>query len=124
MTIPIFNSIYQNHEKNIQSQSLNINLLNNLNIEQVDMKRFPLVKIINDLPESDSLFETIIVSANDRLVQKFLNREISFLDISKMLIKLINLKEFQKYKKISTTKITDITKLSKLVSLKVDTLCI
>ena len=124
MTIPIFNSIYHNNEKNIQSQSLNIKLLNNLNIEEVDKKRFPLIKIIKDLPENDSLFETVIVSANDKLVQKFLNKEISFLDISKKLMKLINLKEFKKYKKISTLKIVDIKKLSKLVSLKVDTLCV
>ncbi len=124
MTIPIFNSIYLNYEKEIKSKSLNIEILNNLNLEIVDKKRFPLVKIINNLVDKDSLFETVIVCANDRLVHRFLNHEISFVNISKLLLKVIHLKEFAKYKKITPKKIVDIQRLSKLVSLKVDGLSI
>ena len=124
MTIPIFNSIYPNHEKTIISKTLNIKILNNLNLKIVDKKRFPSVKIINELVDKDSLFETVIVCANDRLVEKFLNHEITFTNISKILLKVIHLKEFTKYKKITPQKIIDIQKLSKLVSLKVDGLSI
>ncbi len=124
MTIPIFNSIYPNHEKEIKSKSLDIKILNNLNLKIVDKKRYPLVKLIDDLGDKDSLFETVIVCANDRLVHKFLNYEISYINISKILLKVIYLKEFAKYKKITPKKIIDIQRLSKLVSLKVDNLSI
>ena len=52
------------------------------------------------LPKKDSLFETIIVSANDNLVKMFLNNEIHFLDISKTLLRILKNKEFLRFKQI------------------------
>jgi len=124
MTVPIFNSLYTNNEKKIKSKSLNIKILNNLGLTSVNDKRFPVVNIIKKLPGNDSLFETVIVTANDVLVHKFLSRKIKFLDISRMLLKILDLREFTKYKKIKPKKIKDIQQLSKLVSLKIDTLSI
>ena len=71
------------------------------------------------MPNNYSLFETVIVSANDALVNLFLNNKIKFTDISKKFIKLIELKEFNKYKKIRPKKIQDITNLDKLVRFKI-----
>ena len=71
-----------------------------------------------------SLFETIIVAANDSLVGMFLNKKIGFLDISKTLLKILKRKEFVKYKKIVPTKVSDIIKLSEYVSLKVQSLSV
>jgi 1-deoxy-D-xylulose-5-phosphate reductoisomerase len=82
MTIPIFNSIYNNNEKNIKSKKINIDVLNNLDLKKVDNIKFPVIKIIKKLLEKDSLFETVIVSANDKLVNLFLNNKIKFSDIS------------------------------------------
>jgi len=124
MTVPIFNSLYTRYEKEIKSKPLNIKILNNLNLTYVDKKKFPVVRIINTLGESDSLFETVIVSANDSLVHKFLLGKIKFTDISKILLKILNLKEFLKYKKIYPKRIADIQQLSKLVSFKIDTLSV
>ena len=90
MTIPIFNSLYQNNEKKIKSKKIDISSLNNLNFESVDTKKFPIIKLIDTLPEHESLFETIIVSANDCLVKNFLNNKLSFLDIYKILSKMID----------------------------------
>ena len=118
MTIPIFNSIYPNFIKKIKSNNLDINILNNLNLESVDKKRFPVIKIIKLLKEKDSLFETVIVSANDKLVSRFLKNEIKFTDISRMLIKIINLKEFKKLRGITPVNTIQITKLANYVSLK------
>ena len=82
MSIPIFNSIYSDCENKIKSNLLDLKKLNNLNLKSVDNNRFPAVKIIKKLTERDSLFETVIVSANDKLVRMFLKHEIRFIDIS------------------------------------------
>ena len=124
MTIPIFNSIYPAHIKSIKSNPLNIDLLNNLNLENVDKKRFPVIKIINKLVNKDSLFETVIVSANDALVFNFIKNKIKFNDISKILLKIVNLKEFTKLKKVTPKNVEEVSKLANYVSLKVNTMCI
>ena len=122
MIIPIFNSLYPNNKKKIKTNKFNLSIMNNLNFNELDKKRFPIVKVLNLLPKKDSLFETVIVSANDLLVKKFLNNEIKFLDISKLLLKIINNKEFLKFKKITPKNIDQITHLSHYVSLKVKAL--
>ena len=124
MKIPIFNSFYSNFEKKIETNELDLNILNNLNLKKVDLTKFPVVKILLDLPEMNSLFETIIVSANDKLVELFLDKKIKFTEISKLLLKIIKLSEFKKYKTIKPKNIDQILKLSEYVSLKVNTLVI
>jgi 1-deoxy-D-xylulose-5-phosphate reductoisomerase len=124
MTIPIFNSLYPNFKKKIKSKKLNFSILNNLDFKLVDEKKFPVVKILRSLPKDHSLFETIIVTANDNLVKMFLDKKIKFLDISKFLLKIINNNEFKKYKRIKPTNITQIRLLSNYVSLKVNSLSI
>ena len=124
MTIPIFNSLYPNHEKKIKSKSLDISAINNLNFQIIDKKKFPVVKILDILPKSESLFETIIVTANDILVKMFLDDKIRFLDISKFLLKIVDTKEFHKYKRIKPKNIDQIKKISDYVSLKINSLSI
>ena len=122
MTIPIFNSLYENNEKKITTKKLNFSVINHLNFKKVDLKKFPVVKILDKLSTNHSLFETVIVSANDTLVNMFLKRKIHFLDISKYLLKIIEKPEFNKFKRISPKNIKDITKLSKYVSFKTSSL--
>ena len=122
MTIPIFNSIYPNFQKKIQSKKLDILKMNNLNFKKVDPKKFPVVKILKTLPKQSSLYETIIVAANDKLVDMFLNRKIKFLDISRILLKVINIDEFKKYKRIKPKNIAQIEQLNNYVSLKINSL--
>jgi 1-deoxy-D-xylulose-5-phosphate reductoisomerase len=120
MIIPIFNSLYNNEKKKIQSKKLNLKILNNLNLESVDKKRFPLTKIISKLSVKDSLYETIIVSANDKLVNLFLDNKIKFPDIAKILLNILNSKEFLKYKHQKAKNIDEIQKLNTYVSLKIE----
>ena len=124
MRIPIFNSLYSNFEKKISSNKINFNILNNLNFKKVDKNKFSVVKLINNLPEHESLYETILVSANDRLVKHFLEKKIDYIDISKILLKIIKRKEFQKYKRIAPSNIDEIRSLNQYVSLKIDNLCV
>ena len=122
MTIPIFNSIYDNSGKKISSKKINIEILNNLNLKKVDNIKFPVVKIIKKLFEQDSLFETILVSANDKLVNLFLSNKIKFTDISIILLKICSLTEFNKFKLIAPKNIDEINDLADYVSLKIDSL--
>ena len=125
MIIPIFNSLYENKKSRIKiSNKLNINLMNNLNLQKVPIKKFPINKIINHLPKTDSLFETVLVSANDTLVELFLLNKISYNDIHHYLNKILSLKEFSKYKNKQPNNIREILLLNEYVRLKTLTLSV
>ena len=98
--------------------------MNNLNLKKVDTKKFPLVKILNNLPNSSSLFETILITINDKLVYKFLANKISFNKLVRSIGKFSKFKEFQKFKKIKPKNVSDIYRLRDYVSLKIDTFSI
>jgi 1-deoxy-D-xylulose-5-phosphate reductoisomerase len=57
-------------------------------------------------------------------VNKFLNNEIKFIDISKKLIKIVKTKEFSKYKYIRPKNVGEIIKLQKYVISKTNLMCI
>ena len=124
MTIPIFNSIYLNSDKKIKSKKINLKILNNLDLKEVDKIRFPVVKILKNMSNKDSLFETIIVSANDKLVNLFLSGKIRFTDISNILLKICNMIEFKRFKLKKPKNIDEINNLSNYVSLKIDTMSV
>jgi len=124
MKIPIFNSIYFNSNKKLKSKNIDIEALNNLNLKKIDYIRFPITKILNNLSNEDSLFETIIVSANDKLVKLFLNNKIKFTDISNKLLKICSITEFNKFKSIKPKNIEEINNLSDYVSLKIDSMSV
>tara|TARA_B110000238_G_scaffold143007_1_gene154348 strand:+ start:69 stop:1235 length:1167 start_codon:yes stop_codon:yes gene_type:complete len=124
MTIPIFNSIYFNTDKKLKSKDIDIEALNNLDLKTIDNIRFPAIKILNNMSEKDSLFETVIVSANDMLVSLFLSGKISFTDISQILLKTCNLSEFNKFKSKKPKNINEINDLADYVSLKIGSLSV
>ena len=99
MKIPIFNTLYSNEFKKIISNKIDIIKLNILNFQKVNLKRYPMASLLSLLPIKNSLYETVIVAANDMLVECFLKNKIKFTDIQKYLFKLIMQKEFLKYKK-------------------------
>ena len=80
------------------------------------------MKIIKKMHEKDTLFETVIVSANDKLVNLFLNNKIKFIDISNILLKICSLSEFSRFKLIQPKNIDEINNLADYVSLKIDSM--
>jgi len=122
MKIPIFNSLYDNQHKNIQSDQLNLKKLNSLNLKQVDTNKFPSIKIIKRLQNKESLLETIIVLANDELVNLFLLKKINFTDIDNILQRLINMNEITNLSKKKPMNIRSIISLKKLLRNKINKL--
>ena len=118
MTIPIFNSIFDYPSNSIKTKKLNLNVLNNLNFKEVNKKRFPVVKIVKNLNNKNSLYETVLVSSNDELVDLFLKNKIKYNDIVKNLFKIINLKKFKKLKLKKPKNVNQIHKLNHYVRLK------
>ena len=124
MKIPIFNSIYLNNQNKYSSKKININLLNNLNLSKVKSSKYPLIKILKLVPSKDTLFETLLVSINDHLVNLFLQNKISFDDITAKLNQLINDKIFLKYRQKKVNNLAQIEKLNEFVRLKTKTLSV
>ena len=121
MRIPIFNSLYSS-ENTIKSNEINFDILNKLDLQKIDSKRFPIIKVINKLPERSSLFETILVLINDKLVDLFLNNKIKFTDISKKMNIILRLKEFKKFKMLKLKKINDVMNLNAVINKKINKL--
>ena len=122
MTIPIFNSLNDNRE--IKTKKIDYNILNNLKLSKVDIKRYPSTKILRNIKNEPSLYETAIVSANDELVDLFYNKKIKFTEISSHLLKILNLKEILSYKRKFAKNYKEIKKFSEYVRLKTLNLCI
>ena len=122
MKIPIYNSIYYQKNKSLKNNPLDLNILNNLNLKKVEENKFPLVKLLNKLPKNSSLFETILITINDYLVYKFLEKKIDFQNLVKLIHKISNFKEFQKFKKIKPKNLKEIYNLRDYVHLKLETL--
>jgi len=118
MKIPIYNSLYSS-SKTINSKKIDLKILNNLDFKNIDYKRFPLTKILNNLPEKSSLFETILVSINDKLVELFLDNRIKYTDISKKMHNMLRLNSFKKYKIRKVMNIKEIISLNNLIKNRV-----
>ncbi len=119
MEIPIYNTLFFNKKKKyIKSGRLDLFKLNNLNLSEVSIKRFPMINLLKVLPHKTSLYETVIVSANDALVNLYLNKKIKFTQIQKELFKIIKKQEFLKYKKIYPNNVKHIIDLNNYVHLK------
>ena len=115
MKIPIFNSLNFPLIKKYNDKEVDIDKLNKLDLSNIDLKRFPSLKIIKNLPNRFSLFETVLVAANDELVNLFLKKQIKFTDISKILLKILKASKFSKYKRLKPKKIDDIIQLNRYV---------
>ena len=124
MKIPIFNYVCRDLKRKLNTNKIDLNILNNLELKKPINKQFPLLKMLNKVPENISLFETILISANDEIVENFLNGNIKFNQIHKILFKIVNLKEFKKFKYKKPKNLEQIIKLNKYVRLKTLNQCI
>jgi len=118
MKIPISNSLFENKKSIKFSKVIDIDKMNNLNFQTIDRNKFPVLNLLRKIPHTFSLFETVLVSINDLVVNKYLNKEINFTDIYKLILKLVNLKQFKKFKKIQPKNIDQVIDLNQMISLK------
>ncbi len=124
MSIPIFNSIYNNKLNYFNYNNLNLKIINNLKLSKVNKVKFPSVNFLRIIPDKNSLYETVLVSANDALVECFLKRLINFVDINNKLKKILNLREFKQLKKERPASLKQIMSIDRKVRLKTLSLCI
>jgi len=111
MIIPISSALNISYFPNKQKKQLYLKKLNNMNFAKPDYNRFPILSIINKIPKNDSYFETILISLNDSLVDKYLKGEINYISIQKNLLNLIESTYFKKYYKLKPKNIYDIKKM-------------
>jgi len=124
MLIPIFNSIYLDTSKKLPTRQIDLPILNNLKFDNVKKKDFPLIKILNLLPNNETLFETALVTINDYFVHKFLEKKINYHSMIKFIIKSVKSKSILNLRKKKVRKIDDIIKIKKLLSFKLGKICI
>ena len=125
MEIPIFNSLYfDNSIKEFKSKEIDFDKINNLNFIQASNSKFPSINFLKKIPKNISLFETVLVSANDTLVELFLNKLITYPEILRILNIITSQKEFTKLKLIKPSSLDQISKLSKYVALKTKALSV
>ena len=76
------------------------------------------------IPKKDTLFETILVTANDELVNLFLENKILYEDIYLKLKQIIKSKIFLKYRQKNVKNLRQIEKLNEFVRLKTRSLSV
>jgi|TARA_B100000929_G_scaffold290421_1_gene283907 1-deoxy-D-xylulose-5-phosphate reductoisomerase len=112
MDIPIFNSIYDFPSKNFyKTKDLNIDKINKLSLSKPNIRKFKTLNLLKLIPSKDSLFETVVITVNDELVNMFLSGKIDFRKLLFYLIKIINFKLFKKYCNIRPKSIKQIYKV-------------
>jgi 1-deoxy-D-xylulose-5-phosphate reductoisomerase len=119
MKIPIFNSIVNNNFV-FRSNNLNFKILNNLNFQKIDKKQFPLIRILDNMPKFNSLFETSLVIINDFFVNLFLEKKITYQSMIKHIEKFIFSIDISKNKRIYVKNINQIISFHKYLSLKLN----
>ena len=119
MDIPIRNTIYTDEDDNLKRYSLNFKKLNKACFLKVNFNKFPSVKIVDMMPKKISLFETVLVTANDEFVKLFLDKRIKYREIIEKTLKTINKSEYKVLKKILPRNISDVINTSEIVRSKI-----
>ena len=124
MKIPIFNTLYGDTDKILNTKKINLQKLNNLCLQKPNLKKFPCLKLQKKIPSKISLFETVLVSANDEIVKYYLDGIIDYNQIFPKLLKILNFKKFNYLKNKSPRNLRSINELNKYVRLKTREVCI
>ena len=124
MTIPISNILYGRNNNISNIKKIDTKTLSNISFANVDPKRFPSIKLIKKCLTSGSQTPTIINASNEVLVSLFLNEKISFLDIVKILNKILRDKDFKKYARRKVETIKDIQITDNWARLKTKAMCV
>lgn len=124
MKIPISNTLYRKKNNILNIKKIDAHILNNLNFQEVDLSRFPSIKLIKKCLIFGSLAPTIVNASNEVLVNLFLSNKISFLDIVKTINRIIIDKDFKKYATRKIRSIKDIQISDNWARLKTYSMCV
>ena len=113
MKVPISNALGLINDKRFNISKHHLENLNNIKVMLPDKKKFPLLSLINLIPEKTSYFETILITLNDSLVYKYLDGKINYISIQKNLLNIIKKPYFSKYYKLKPKNIYDIKNMIK-----------
>ena len=122
MKIPISNTIYNNNK--ILDEKINIKKLNEMEFQKVDEKKFPAIHFIKKCLNLGPSAPIIINASNEVLVNLFLDKKISFLDIVETINNIFKDKEFKKYATRKPKSVKDIIIIDKWARLKIANMCI
>ncbi len=115
MSVPIMNSLYENKIFEYNKKGINFSILNGVNFIKPDKKKFTVLKLLKLLPKKTTYFETILITINDYLVDKYLMGSINYHSLNVNLIKLIKTPYFTRYYEFSPKNIIDIKIMVKKV---------
>ena len=107
MKVPIQFSLSYPERYTDKINSFNFIDNNELTFESVDFEKFPCIKIAQEALSAGGSHQVVLNVANDQVVAKFLNKEISFMDIPKIIENCIN-----KHQEISSPTLDEIKNLS------------
>lgn len=95
MEIPIQLALSYPDRLKTKIEGLNLAKLSKLTFYPLDNDNFPFVNLARESLKNGGFYPTILNSANEIAVQRFLNNEISFLDIYKVVSKVLD-KNYEK----------------------------
>tara|TARA_Y100000590_G_scaffold198571_1_gene225519 strand:+ start:3593 stop:4759 length:1167 start_codon:yes stop_codon:yes gene_type:complete len=124
MKIPISNIINETKNNIMNEANINIKDLNNLNFQKVNTKKFPSIKLLKKCFKLGPSTPIIINAANEVLVDLFLKGKIEFLDIVKVINKILNGKDFKKYARRKPSSIKVIKMADNWSRLKTTNMCV
>jgi 1-deoxy-D-xylulose-5-phosphate reductoisomerase len=124
MKIPISNILFGKKQSVLSTEKFDEKKFNNLIFKQVNKKKFPSINLIKKILKLGPSAPTIINAANEVLVDLFLSKKIAFLDIVKVINKIIKDKEFKKYATSTPKSIKGIKKIDYWARLKTTAICV
>ena len=90
MRTPISYALSYPHRQVIEHKNLSLADLGKLHFEHPDYNKFPLAKLAKDVANEGMYAGIALNTSNEIAVAKFLNNEISFLDISRNVSRFVN----------------------------------
>ena len=108
MRLPIAFAILGEVDKEIVPH-IDFNKLKNLEFREIDINRYPIWQIKDEFIKNPDL-GVVINTINEIAIKKFINKEISFLDISKMILSNV-----EKYNNIKINSIDEIFEIQKQI---------
>jgi len=124
MKIPISNILHRKKNHFLNISKIESKILNKLSFQEVNLKNFPSIKLINKCLNSGFSAPIIVNACNEVLVSLFLKEEIGFLDIVKTINKIFKDKEFKKYARRKARSIKDIKNTDNWARLKTIDMCV